>query len=113
MKKIVAIDFDDTITIKRPYPEVAPLNKRAKKYITKIHDLGYELVFWSARKGDDHNFAFDRCLYEFELPFIKCDSAEYSRGATGKLEAFFYIDDRSYFGRIPWFRIYKYLKRHK
>ena len=43
MKKIVAIDFDDTITEYRPYPQVAPLNQKAKKYLIKIHDLGYEL----------------------------------------------------------------------
>lgn len=113
MKKIVAIDFDDTITEYRPYPQVAPLNQKAKKYLIKIHDLGYELVFWSTRSDAEHNYAFHRCLYEFDLPFIKSDSDRYKHGATGKLEAFFYIDDRSYFGNIPWRKIYKYLKKNK
>lgn len=113
MKKIVAIDFDDTITEHRPYPQKAPLSKKAKKYLTKINDLGYELVFWSARQNEDHNIAFERCLYEFDLNFIKSDSERYKHGATGKLDAFFYIDDKSYFGKLPWHKIYRYLRKNK
>jgi len=42
--KYIAVDYDDTITLHRPYPEKAPLNPDAKKYLTLLHEAGYKLV---------------------------------------------------------------------
>ena len=108
-KKIIAVDFDDTITYYRPYPERAPLNSEAKKYLTKLHEKGYELVLWSARICENYGEAYDRCVNEFEMPFIKQDSDEYVHGKTGKLIARFYIDDKSIPGKLNWKKIYKFI----
>lgn len=108
-KIVIAVDFDDTITEHRPYPELAPLDKRAKTYLDKLHQAGFQLVLWSARVGDDYSDALRRCNDEFGLDYIRSDSQEYNHGKSGKLVAQFYIDDRSYFGKIPWRKIYKYL----
>ena len=72
--KLIAVDFDDTITYYRPYPEKGPLNPTAKKYLTKLHEAGYELVLWSARMTMSYEEAYNRCVGEFGMPFIKRDS---------------------------------------
>lgn len=112
--KIIAVDYDDTITEIRPYPEIAPLNKKAKKYLDKLNDLGYILVLFSARNKKWYDEAYNRCINEFNLTYIKKDSKEFEHGSTGKLVADFYIDDKSYVDKkIPWKKIYKYLKKNK
>ena len=108
--KIIGVDFDDTITLHRPYPEKAPLNKKAKKYLDKLNKCGFILVLWTARVGKDYEDALFRCHCEFEMPYIKSDSDELVHGKTGKLVAKFYIDDRSYVNnKVPWRKIYKFL----
>ena len=47
--KIIAVDFDNTITLPCPYPNACKLDKRAKKYLDKLHEKGYRLILWSAR----------------------------------------------------------------
>lgn len=112
---IIAVDYDSTITKFRPYPEKAPLDKRAKKYLIKLNELGFPLVLWSARVDKDYFEALDRCHNEFGMPFILSDE-NLVHGQTGKLVACFYIDDHSYVNhKIPWRRIYRYFvtKRRK
>ena len=107
--KLIAVDFDDTITFFKPYPEKGPLNPAAKKYLTKLHEAGYELVLWSARMTMSYEEAYNRCVEEFGMPFIKRDSKEYVHGTTGKLIARFYIDDKSIPGKLNWRKIYKFI----
>jgi len=107
--KYIAVDYDDTITLHRPYPEKAPLNPDAKKYLTLLHEAGYKLVLWTARCGDAYEEAWDRCINEFELPLIK-DNEKLIHGESGKLVASFYIDDKSYINRkVNWKKIYTYI----
>ena len=108
--KIIAVDYDDTITEKRPYPEKAPLKKEAKKYLDKLHSAGFEIILWSARLEKDYIEAYQRCIEEFDMPYIRMDSNKLIHGSTGKLVARFYIDDRAYpNSKVPWKKIYKYL----
>lgn len=107
--KYIAVDYDDTITLPRPYPEKAPLNPQAKKYLTLLHEAGYKLVLWTARCGDAYEEAWDRCINEFGLPLIR-DSKELIHGDSGKLVASFYIDDKSCLdSTINWKKIYNYI----
>lgn len=107
--KYIAVDYDDTITLYRPYPEKAALNPEAKKYLLKLHEKGYKLVLWTARIGDSYDEAYNRCINEFELPLIK-DNEDLIHGKSGKLVASFYIDDKSYINRkVKWKKIYKYI----
>ena len=107
---IIGIDFDDTITEHRPYPERAPLNKTAKKYLDKLHEAGFILVLWTARIGEDYDDALYRCHNEFGMRYILSDNYPLIHGRTGKLVAKFYIDDRSYpNNKVPWRKVYKFL----
>lgn len=112
-ENIIAVDFDDTITEVRPYPQRAPLNKDAKKYLDKLHEQGFTIVLWSSRMETDYNEAYDRCINEFNMPYIIKDNKQLVHGSTGKLLAKFYIDDKSYLGkRINWKKIYRYISNH-
>ena len=42
--RVIAVDFDSTITEHRPYPQRAPLNKTAKKYLDKLNARGFRIV---------------------------------------------------------------------
>lgn len=108
-RKVIAVDFDDTITIFRPYPEKGPLNPLAKKYLTKLHEKGYELVLWSARICESYEDAYNRCINEFGMPFIKKDGPEYVHGKTGKLIACYYIDDKGVPGKLNWRKTYNHI----
>ena len=37
-QKIIAVDYDDTITLYAPYPQKAYLNPKAKKYLNKLNE---------------------------------------------------------------------------
>lgn len=110
--KVIAVDFDDTITLYRPYPEVAPLNPQARKYLRLLDEAGYELVLWSARLGEGYEEAYNRCVNEFNMPFMKRDCDEYVHGVTGKIVARFYIDDKSIPGKLNWRRIYRFILKN-
>ena len=111
-RKIIAVDFDDTITLFRPYPEKGPLNPLAKKYLSKLNEKGYEIVLWSARICESYDDAYDRCVNEFGMPFIKKDSDEFVHGKSGKIIAKFYIDDKSIPGKLNWKKIYKFIVKN-
>ena len=110
--RLIAVDFDDTITEHVPYPQKAPLNKKAKKYLDKLNNLGYSLILWSARLNEDYEEAYNRCVDEFDLYYMIKDSQEYLHGKTGKLIAAYYIDDKSSFGKVKWRKIYKYIVKN-
>ena len=100
--RVIAVDFDSTITEHRPYPQKAPLNKKAKKYLDMLHEKGFRIVLWTSRLPDDYEEAYNRCINEFGLTYIIKDSDELIHGASGKLVASFYIDDNSYVNKkIP------------
>ena len=94
MKKIIAIDFDDTLTEFRPFPEIAPFRKEIFEYIPLLAEK-YTLVLWTARRG----IYYDECV----------NGESFRHGKTGKLEADYYIDDKANFGIIDWKQIYKKL----
>ena len=105
--KVIAIDFDGTITEDSPYPKMGAIRESAKKYIKLLHDNGYTLLLWTARKGS----YFSECvntlnsvglLKYFTMPLISVMN-------VGKVNADYYIDDRSIPGKINWKKTYKYI----
>lgn len=106
---IIAVDYDNTITKYRPYPELAPLDKKAKKYLDKLHEKGFTLILWSCRIKEDYDAAYDRCINEFDMPYMLKDSDKYIHGKTGKLIAGYYIDELSSYGKVNWRKTYKYI----
>lgn len=108
MKKIIAIDFDDTLTEFRPFPEVAPFRKEIFEYIPLLAEK-YTLVLWTARRGIYYDECVDRLKKAGLLRYIALDDESFKHGKTGKLEADYYIDDKANFGIIDWKQIYKKL----
>ena len=104
--KIIAIDFDGTITDDTPYPVCGNLRKEAVEYIQKLHKLGYTLVLWTARKGE----YYTECICKLqEWNIYEYFSFEPLINSNGKIYADFYIDDRSLIEEINWQKIYKYI----
>lgn len=107
--KYIAVDYDDTITLYKPYPQKAAVNPEAKKYLDKLNKLGFIIILWTARIGDAYEEAYDRCINEFGLTYIKKDSPTYLHGDSGKLVASYYIDDKASFGKVNWKKTFKYI----
>lgn len=104
--KVIAVDFDGTITEDIPYPLHAEIRPEAKVYIKKLYELGFTLVLWTARKEADYAECLQRLkdagLYEyFDFSYADC-------GHTGKIRAYFYIDDRSC-RKLDWQEVYDYI----
>lgn len=105
--KVIAVDFDDTITKHAPYPIQGELRKDARKYLHKLHDKGYRLVLWSARVGNSYEMAKTLCE-RWKLP-IEFDSDELIHGSSGKLVASFYVDDKAILGKLKWRKVYRHI----
>jgi len=104
--KIIAIDFDGTITDDTPYPVCGNLRTEAVIYIHKLYKLGYKLVLWTARKDK----YYDECIYKLkEWNLYKYFSFDNLTNTNGKIYADFYIDDRSLMEKIDWKKIYNYI----
>lgn len=110
--KLIAVDFDNTITLPCPYPLKAPINPDAKKYLDKLNEKGYRLLLWSARVFEDYDEAYDRCINEFGLTYMLKDTEEFVHGKTGKIVASFYIDDKGLLGKVNWKKIYKFIVKN-
>ena len=107
---IIAIDYDGTITDNTPYPFEGKIRDNARIYIEKLWQDGHTLILWSARPEPYHQEALDRLNKECLLQYFT-SIKKIGRGATGKIVADFYIDDRSYIGDVDWSQIYQYISR--
>ena len=105
--KIVAIDFDGTITENLPFPQVANIRDEAKIYIPKLYQLGCKLVLWTARKEPYYSECIN-ILKEHNL--LKYFSFDYDTGYSGKLIADFYLDDRSCLEEFNWKNWYTFIE---
>lgn len=111
MSKVIAIDFDETITDNTPYPITGVVRPKAKEYITKLYDKGYVLVLWTCRSGkyltDAINVLSENDLLD-KFTLINGDTMV-RQIPSRKIVADFYIDDRSCMGEIDWDKIYEYI----
>lgn len=103
---VIAIDYDETITDNTPYPEEGKIRPEAIKYIKALFDKGYTLILWTARKEPYYSECIERLKKE---DLYKYFNFNYESGPTGKIQADFYIDDRSCLGEINWKKIYNYI----
>ena len=105
---IIAIDYDDTITEYRPFPETAPIRPEAREIIKKLFDEGHVLILWTARDEPYYSECLDRLKAEGLYDYFRFD---YPRTPTGKVAADFYIEDRSQIsGDVDWKAIYEHIK---
>lgn len=104
--KIIAIDYDETITDNTPFPKEGKIRKEAKIYIKKLYDKGYTLILWTARKEPYYSQCIERLKKENLFQYF---SFTYSNSPCGKINADFYIDDKSIIGKLKWNKIYNYI----
>lgn len=108
--KIIAIDFDGTITDNTPYPVCGNLRQDAAFYIKQLYNLGYILVLWTARKDNYYLEAINK-LKEWNI--YKFFSFDYlDKTTSGKIYADFYIDDKSLTEPINWKKIYNFILKN-
>ena len=108
-KKLIAIDFDETITDNTPYPIMGKVRSEALYYIPKLYDLGYTLILWTCRTGkwldEAINYLQELNLMQY-FEYINDDGLNRD---SRKIVADFYIDDKSCMGEINWETVYKYI----
>lgn len=113
---ILAIDFDMTIVNSHPYPVIKSLKGGAKKYINKLHDLGYYIIIWTCRT--DMGKSIEAANAEFYLFNNGIKYHLFNENNTMLCETFgnnsrkigsdYYVDDKGLwlFGIPSWFTLY-------
>lgn len=104
MSKVIAIDFDGTITTKNSYPVLSEIRPYCKEVIAELQKQGYFCYLWTCRIGKE----LDEAIEFLKENGIELDA--YNDGpSTGsrKLVASYYIDDRAWpnNGDIDWLKI--------
>lgn len=110
--KIIAIDFDGTITNFSQYPKMGSLRDNCREVIEYIHQNN-TIVLWTCRVGKFLDEAL-HFLGENGIKFDYINSIDSSsRDKSRKLNADIYIDDRNIFcDEINWLNIRKYFENN-
>lgn len=112
--RILAIDFDDTITERRH--GMTMLRPGAKETINRLFDAGWEIVIWTCRnnpevvggQGGQVEYALKQVhkhLNDWGIKYTRVDE-----GMRGKILATHYIDDRAIEFKDNWAEIGERLK---
>lgn len=123
MKKVIAIDYDNTI-VNNCYPESGVLKPNVKKALNKLKKNGYQLILWTCRSGDALENAI-KLIKEENLPFdfinendpddinkfIECYKNKTKIGKSPKIYYDVLIDDKSLNCPLNWKKIPKKIKR--
>ncbi len=112
-KKVIAIDFDGTIVHER-YPDIGRPVEGAVKSISRIKELGAEIVIWTCRTGPELEEA-KLWLVSMGIPFDFVNentTTELEHWGTDprKVAADRYIDDRIVGGFPGWESIMRHLE---
>ena len=101
MKKIIAIDFDDTITYPSDYPIMGKIREDAVRVIKSLKNK-YILLLWTARTGKYLEEALN-LLVQYNIEFDYINKLPNQKGP--KPEADIFIDDRNFNSKIDWNQI--------
>ena len=105
--KVIAVDFDGTITRENKFPEIGKVNEDAVRVLRKLIDNGNSVFLYTCRQAKELVKAFE-VLREHGLPLSTYSPYDYTLAAGRKPIADFYIDDRafaSYGMEMDWKRI--------
>ncbi len=113
---IIAVDFDGTI-VEHAYPEIGAPIPFAIDVLKKLQmECHHTLILWSVREGDLLEDAVKYCK-EQGLVFYAVNKnypeEKPTDGASRKLNADLFIDDRNIGGLPDWGVIYKMVKFNK
>lgn len=104
--KVIAIDFDGTITEHSQYPKMGELRSHCKEAINYISQHN-EVYLWTCRTG---------YFLEEAKEFLQKHKIEikFPKENISKLNADLYIDDRNYpRKKIDWYEIEKWFKTNE
>lgn len=106
--KVIAIDFDGTITKENLYPEIGELKEYVKEAINTIAKYN-TICIWTCREGTPKHDAI-KFLIKNGINYNMINESPYDCLNPGmrKIIADYYIDDRALFAEIDWHRIEKY-----
>lgn len=100
-KKVIAIDFDDTITYPSEYPITGKIRPEAVEVIKQLEGR-YILLLWTVRTGKYLQEALD-LLVKYGIEFDYINKLPNQEGP--KPEADIFIDDRNFGSTIDWYKI--------
>lgn len=104
-KKIIAVDFDDTITTPSPYPITGKIRPEAVRVLKRLKEK-YIILLWTARTGNH----LQEALNLIHKSGIEIDYVNWLPGQTGnKPNADIFIDDRNIGFDVDWNKIEKLL----
>lgn len=108
--KVIAVDFDGTLTTQNIFPNIAPLRKGAKECIDSLRMNGNKVVLWTCRTGESLFQAIDFLRQNgIELDDYNSNPFYPYSVYCRKIVADFYIDDRNIFMQeIDWYKIFDY-----
>jgi hypothetical protein len=93
----VAVDFDETLTLKtadKKYPEIGEETPNAFKALRTIKSLGYKLILYTNREGQQLEDALAWCRERnFEFDGVNNNFDQLSWSSSRKVFAHVYIDD--------------------
>ena len=104
-KKIIAIDFDGTITEESPYPITGKIRPDAARVIRRLKEE-YTCVLWTCRWGVDLVEALNILAYN-NIVFDYVNQQPGGRNDSRKIRADIYIDNKGYGTVIDWKQIEK------
>lgn len=114
----IAIDFDGTV-VEHRYPQIGKERPFACEVLKQLNADGHKLILWTVRSGELLEEALAWC-HERGVDFYAVNSnypvnslfAD-GKGASPKVEADIYIDDRNLGGIPDWDEIYEQIVKKR
>lgn len=112
INKILAVDFDGTITKDNDYPHCGEIMPGAVEYLTLLHNHGCTIILWTCRAGAALDDAVAYCkLHKIPIDYVNEDctavrEAWFGHSFSPKVFANYYIDDLNIYGFPGWYEVY-------
>lgn len=97
--KVVAVDFDNTITLLSRYPVTGKIDVKAIPVIKTLQEQGNKIILWTCREGEELEEAIMLCK-AYGLTFDRINE-NIDGTYTRKIKADLYVDDKAVF---PWWK---------
>ena len=92
--KIIAVDFDNTLTYKSEYPITGKINPKMIKFIKDLQLRNNKIILWTCREDEELVEAIKLCA-EYKLYFDAINANVDGIHTSRKVFAHYYIDDKA------------------